>query len=321
MDASRKLSDMLQINRILCPVDFSEFSQHALDHAIAIARTYGSCITVLNVFPIAIPADPFAGLAGFQPVTLEESQQEQLIAYVKEFASREAGYPLHCVVREGADVHAEILAAAAEIDPDLIVMGTHGRSGFQHLALGSVAEKVLRKANCPVLTVPPKTPDAVPAGPLLYRRVMCGIDFSECSLLALEYAQSVATRFKGRLDVVTVVQPIPSWESTPTRAIYPDLINGLQADAKKRLDELLSESKAHGAKVEGIVAVGTPHHEIVRLAAERNTELIVLGVHGHGVVDRIMFGSTSNHVVREARCPVLTVRTESQASRAHNGFT
>jgi len=302
---------MLQINRILCPVDFSEFSQHALDHAIAISRLYGAWLTVLNVFPIAIPADMFAGLPGFQPKTLSETDKERMMAYVKEFAAREAGHPVHCVVREGPDIHVEILAAAEEASSDLIVMGTHGRSGFQHLVLGSVAEKVLRRASCPVLTVPSKTPDAVPVNRLLYKRILCGIDFSDCSLVALEYARSLAAGWKAHLDVVTIVQPIPFWESSPARGAAPQLIETLQAEAKQQIEILIAGLPADGIDAQAIVAVGTPHQEIVKLAAEREAELIVLGGHGRGVVDRLLFGSTTNQVVRRAACPVLTVRTES----------
>src|SRR5262249_49240582 len=99
----------------------------------------------------------------------------------------------------------EILAQAADMSADLLVLGTHGRSGFERLFLGSVTEKVLRKASCPVLTVPPGLPDAVPASPIRYACILCPVDFSESSLRALEYALSLAQETDARLAVLHVV--------------------------------------------------------------------------------------------------------------------
>ena len=207
---------MIQIKRILCPVDFSEFSRHALDEAIAIAHLYDACVTGLHVFPEAIAADPFSGLPEFQPFRLTDRHRAHLLEHLKTFATSEGAESrrMDFAIREGVDIHAEILEAADQMKPDLIVMGTHGRSGFQHLMLGSVAEKVLHGASCPVLTVPRKAPEAVSAGPAPFTRILCGIDFSDCSLAALEYATSLASQSGAHLDVLSVVQLIPMYEMT-----------------------------------------------------------------------------------------------------------
>jgi universal stress protein A len=169
---------MIRFQRILCAVDFSQCSQHALDEAIAIAHLYDAAITVLTVFPQAIASDPFAGLPEFQPFRLTDHHRAHLFRHLKTFAEREGAEAsrMEYAVREGVDIHAEILEAAEQIQPDLLVIGTHGRTGLQHLMLGSVAEKVLHRASCPVLTVAQKAPDAVPAAG--FRRILCGVDFS-----------------------------------------------------------------------------------------------------------------------------------------------
>src|SRR5439155_13561294 len=95
--------------------------------------------------------------------------------------------PTETVITEGR-ADRRILEHAASLPADLIVLGTHGRSGFEHLLLGSVAEKVLRQARCPVLTVPPKSG----AAPPLYKRLLCPVDFSEPSIRALRFALSIA---------------------------------------------------------------------------------------------------------------------------------
>jgi len=302
---------MIQFQRILCPVDFTEFSRHALDEAIAIAHLFDGCVTALHVFPVAIPADPFGGLPDFQPFRLTDRHRAHILRQLSAFTTAEGAEPRRITValREGVDIHAEILDAANQMKSDVIVMGTHGRAGFQHVMLGSVAEKVLHKASCPVLTVPPRGPDAVPAGPVPFARILCGVDFSECSLTALRQAVTLASQAGAHLDVLSVVQLVPMYESTGAVPLYyPGLLDDLKADVQKRLDAEIT-TIAGDVKIERFVTAGSPHREIIRVAAERQAELIVLGAFSHGVIDHMFFGSTTNHVVRRARCPVLTVKT------------
>ena len=301
---------MTPIKRILCPVDFSDFSRRALDEAIAMAHLVDGCVTALHVFPIAIPADPFAGLKEFQPFTLTDKNRAHLLRQLSTFAMAEGAETprITVAVREGVDIHAEILEAAEQMHPDLIVMATHGRSGFQHLMLGSVTEKVLHKAKCPVLTVSPHAPDAVPAGPVPFTRILCGVDFSPCSEAALRYAVALARLAGAHLDVLSVVQLVPMYDSTGALPLdYSGLLENLKADVARRLDEAVTAA-GPGVETERLVTTGNPYREIVRVARERGAELIVLGAYSHGGLDRALFGSTTNHVVRRASCPVLTLR-------------
>jgi nucleotide-binding universal stress UspA family protein len=301
---------MIQFKRILCPVDFSDFSRHALDEAIAMAHLYDGCVTALHVFPVAIPADPFAGLPEFQPFTLTDQHRAHILRQLSAFATAEGAEPgrITVALREGTDIHAEILEAADQMKPDLIAMGTHGRSGFQHLMLGSVAEKVLHKARYPVLTVPREAPDAVPMGPVPFARILCAVDFSQCSLAALRHAIALASRAGGHLDVLSVVELIPTYEPNSPPPLYsPGFVDNLKGDTQKRLDSVVA-SAALDMAVECFVTTGSPRREIIRVAEERNTDLVVLGVYSQGAIEHMLFGSTTNHVVRQARCPVLTVR-------------
>jgi len=301
---------MTAFARILCPVDFSEFSRHALDEAIAIAHLYDGCVTALHVFPIAIPADPFGGLPEFQPFRLTDRHRAHILKQLSTFAAAEGAEPRRITVelREGTDIDVQILDVADEIKPDVIVIGTHGRSGVQRLILGSVAEKVLRKARYPVLTVPQRGPDAVPVGPAPFARILCAVDFSDCSLAALRHAVAVASQAGAHLDVLSVVQLIPMYETTGAVPLYyPGLLDDLKADIAKRLEAVVA-SAVTGVAVDQFVTVGSPYREIVRMAGERKTDLVVLGAYSHGTIDHMFFGSTSNHVVRQAPCPVLTIR-------------
>lgn len=304
---------MVEFRKILCPVDFSDHSRRALDHAMAIARWYKSTVTVLHVFSPPPVAAVGPAPVTFAPIVLTPAEREQLLADVIAFAERERapGIRIDAVVREG-NTAGEVLEHATGMKPDLLVIGTHGRSGFERLLLGSVAEKVLRKASCPVMTVP-RVPDAVPIGPVLFRRILCPVDFSASSLHALEYAMSMAQETGGELTALHVISH--EFESVPnlteigydaTKTIG-DLLTEREDDLRKRLHEAVAGAPG-SCRVESLMTHGKPWREVLRVADEKQYDLIVMGVHGRGAADLLFFGSTTQHVVRAASCPVLTLR-------------
>ena len=299
---------MIEIARILCPVDFSECSRWALDHAIAIARWYGSSIAALHVHvadmtPVPTRLGPGVG----EPVVLTESERERLTADLGRFvaADRAGGVSIEVAVAAGTAVK-EILAKGEEMAADLLVMGTHGRSGFERLVLGSVAEKVLRKATCPVLTVPPSTSGAVPAGPVLFKHILCAVDFSGASLKALNYAMSLAQEADARLTVLHVIE-WPASEPVWTESIdLPSLEHTARVSLKAAVPDVV---RAY-CQVEEDVKMGKAYRQILNVAEERQSDLIVMGVRGRGTADLMFFGSTTQHIVRAATCPVLTLRSD-----------
>jgi nucleotide-binding universal stress UspA family protein len=302
---------MIEIRRILCPVDFSDHSRRALDHAIAIARWYESTVTVLYVFSSAPVAAAGPGPMVFEPIVLTPADRDQLLADVTAFAEKESapGVTIEAAVRGGSTAN-EILDHAASMKADVLVIGTHGRSGFERLLLGSVAEKVLRKASCPVMTVPRRLPDAVPAGPVLYKRILCPVDFSESSLHALKYAISLAQEADGQLTALHVIAH--EFEYTGEMEYNPgltigDLLKEREDALKRRLQEVVAGAPEF-CRLESLMTHGKPWREVLRVADEKQSDLIVMGVQGRGAADLLFFGSTTQRVVREASCPVLTLR-------------
>jgi nucleotide-binding universal stress UspA family protein len=302
---------MIEIRQILCPVDFSDHSRRALDHAMAVARWYRSTVTALHVVSPAPVAAYVPGPVVLAPMVLTSVDRERLLADIRALIQTEAapGVAIDALVREGSPA-AEILDQVADMKADLLVIGTHGRSGFERLLLGSVAEHVLRKAHCPVLTVPRRHPDAVPAGPVLFKRILCAVDFSRSSMHALTYALSLAQEADACLTVVhvlgaEVVGQIGIGEEHPS---LPTLRLRHEEEARTLLDKAVPESSAAYCKAETMLVRGKPWREILRVAVERQVELIVMGVQGRGAVDLMFFGSTTQHVVRDATCPVLTLR-------------
>ena len=185
---------MAEVTHILCPIDFSDHSRHALEHAVAFATWYSARITAMHVpvgFAAAAPGIDAPDADAAVPATLP-TRPEDLLDELRAFVepARRARVRVDVRIDEGSAAD-EILRLEQELAIDLIVLGTHGRSGFEQLVLGSVAQKVLRKASCPVLTIPPPAEDLTASVPVLLERILCPLDFSEASLRALEHALSL----------------------------------------------------------------------------------------------------------------------------------
>jgi nucleotide-binding universal stress UspA family protein len=213
------------------------------------------------------------------------------------------------VLQEAPDVHREILAQADALKADLIVVGSHGRSGFERLLLGSITEKVLRKATCPVMVVPRRVDEAALSRAVHVSRIFCPVDFSDSSIAALTFAISLAEEADAVLTVLHVVEmPQGLFESSMSAGFnVADWRAAAQASCLERLRELIPDSVRSYCTVDTVVSEGKASRVILRLAAERNSNLIVMGVQGRGGVDLMVFGSNTHDVIWAASCPVLSV--------------
>jgi nucleotide-binding universal stress UspA family protein len=302
---------MVTITRVLCPVDFSDCSRHALTHAAAIAQWYRARISVLHVHRLTTPvfAAPI-GVApvGLQPIVLTAEERAHLEDALDTFVGPNRGPDtlIDLSVEEDLDVAGAIAAHAESTGADLLVLGTHGRSGIQRFMVGSVTEKVLRRTPVPVLTVPPHADG--PERPLSMRpHIICAVDFSPSSTRALNYAASLAQETDGALTVLHVVD-VPPESTDPSLPDLSDYRARRFHEGRLALAGMVAVLD-DAWKVAPLVLAGKPYREILRLAAEQQADLIVMGVQGHGAVERAFFGSTAQHVIREAACPVLTLKS------------
>jgi nucleotide-binding universal stress UspA family protein len=292
---------MLKIERILCPTDFSDFSERAYDYGLSLACHYHAEIYLLHVVrPVIIGYTEYAIPDSVNEFygELREHAEEQLREFAKVRA--ENGIQGKVAVEEGV-VTETVLDFARRNSIDMIVMGTHGRRGFQRLTLGSVTERVLRKAGCPVLAVRRPVHDFVAPGskadPVRLSKILLCSDFSECSERALQYAISLATEYKSELTVLHVLEHSPSPEQREVedaRVIH--LLEG-QVPAKAR----------SCCEIKTIVRTGKAYEEIIKLAEQEQSDLIVVGVRGRNVLDLALFGSTTHRVLQLGPCPVLAI--------------
>jgi nucleotide-binding universal stress UspA family protein len=295
---------MLSIERILCPVDFSECSARAYDYAHSLARHYGAKLFVQHV---AVPLDAlYAGYMNHMDHGLIQQVFDQQEANAeenfRELARNVAdGVEQDFAFERGSPAADLILLFAASHEIDLIVMGTHGRRGLDRLMMGSVVERVLRKARSPVLAVRTSHAAAPKGGEhdVELRRILFCTDFSEDSPRALEYALSFAMQYGSELSVLHVLEGTRN-----EREIEQQKQNALAS-----LQQTLPEEAAQWASISTLVRVGRAYEEIITYAAEMKTDLIVMGVRGRNLVDLALFGSTTHRVVQLSPCPVLVVRT------------
>jgi nucleotide-binding universal stress UspA family protein len=304
----------MKLARVLCPIDFSAASDHAIEQAVVMAGYYQARIAALHVIGPMHRVAPTVSMP--TAAVIEESDLEMWRnAVAMRFASAVgAGIPVDVFVdlEQVSRPADRILGGAVDLRADLIVMGTHGTSGFEHFILGSVTERVLRQAVCPVLTVPPR---AQATSQLPFKRLLCAVDFSESSLKAVQFAVSLAEQASSTLTLLHVLEW--PWEEPPA-----PVISDLPAEQGRALDEFrrYSESAAR-RRLESLIpdslpreltharlGHGKPYVKLLDVAAEEGSDLIVIGIRGRNPLDAALFGSTTNQVVRRAACPVLTLR-------------
>jgi nucleotide-binding universal stress UspA family protein len=229
---------------------------------------------------------------------------------LKQFAEGCAdGVAIEFLTREGA-AWREVVAAAEEWPADLIVMGTHGRGGFERFILGSVAEKVLRSSPCPVLTVCHEE-GRTWAAPGIVGHVLCATDLSRGSATTVRYALSLAAEYQARVTLLHVIEGF-ELEEGPAYLARPrveELRGQAESAARRELRKAVPADVREWCDVSEAVAFGKVADQAVRVAIERRADLIVLGSRHPSPLERAVFGSTASEVVRRATCPVLSVHS------------
>ena len=292
------------IKSILCAVDRSPSSLQAFSYAIALARWQGARLNLLEVIEAAAPtAGSGVPEDGSVPSDTRASLERDLRRVLT--ARRASDVRVTIFMRKG-NVVQEILAQVRASRADLVVIGSHGRGGVQRLVLGSVAEKVLRLATCPVLTVR--------SGVRLARRrrslfgtVLCATDFSPAANRGVAYAKRLAKEADAKLVVMHAVE-WPFGDAVTSGAVG-ELRKSIESSARDELVRLLPRSSSDRRGAQAVVTLGKASTDIVKLARARSVDLIVMGVSGRGAVDVAVLGSTTHQVIRQGTWPVLTVRT------------
>jgi len=303
----------IQFKNILCSTDFSDFSNYAVPYGIALAQEFGAKLYLCHIIDITPFAAYSKAMLDFveQQKALKEYAQEQL----NKLIGRQAlDWEVFIAVGHPAD---EILRFAKEKKIDLAIAATHGRSGLPRFILGSVTERLMRTLPCPLMSVRSPEKDIVdPAKQIIrIKKILVGCDFSAESILAFEYALSLAQEFQSELHLAHVIEP-PIYKNLLKQAVKPleDLRQALRENVNEGLVKMIPEEAYNWCQHKTILLAGQPHEELTKYALMNDIDLIVLGIRGHSLVEALLVGSTTDRVVRQALCPVLSARPKAQAA-------
>jgi len=278
--------------KILCAIDFSHNSLHALDESVKLARKHDALLYLMHVqfVPLSNPAR----VADYVAVSTESGR-----AQLEHIARQRMGNARHeLVIKSGRP--AEVIEETAEdLDVDLITMATSGRTGVENLLLGSIAGHVVRASKRPVLTFA--------AGTSLGRlkKILCPIDFDRNSLAAVKFGTLLAQEYDAALTLFHVVPVIIEPLKIATEPDEREWEERCQA----KLQEL-AEGTGRKTECRVITEWGDPANGILEVARELKPDLILMATHGRTGLSRIALGSVAERVVRESTAPVLTVRGE-----------
>ncbi len=304
---------MFSNSNILVPTDFSHYANFATKYGVSIAKKYGGTVHFLHV----LDAGPISGVRG-HGMWLDQADASTLLDSMREHASSrlttlveqasEMGVNCEQHIVTGSAPH-EILRLTLETQCTLIVVATHGRSGFDHIVFGSVAEKVVRQSPVPVLAIKHPEHEFVKDDDLSIevKHVLFPTDFSDFSDKALPFAVSLCREFSAKLSLLHATEiPIVLPE------FMPDSVVSVGPEMELAARETLAQKKAEiqGIDVEGVSVTGVPHTEICKFVEEQAVDMVVMPTHGRSGLGHILFGSVAEKVVRLARCPVMTIRPD-----------
>lgn len=292
---------MLRIQQILVAHDQTTSSEAALRYAAVIAEQFGAHLHLVFVdIPQGVSFE--SGPEAVRLNDLQESLRRVAESALTSHGGRRRIHASPIVVQDSA-VAPAILGTADELRVDLIVMGTHGHRGLQRALLGSVAEEVVRRATCAVLTVGPNNPE--PA--MRDARLLVPVDFSIHAQQAVAYAKAMAAQLGAHVHLLHVAE-------TPYHSPLENLLKRPAADptqeAQAQLRALYEEAPGPASsRVSFEVRTGLIGYEINATAEESAANLIVMATHGMTGLRHVIAGSVAERVVRTAPCPVFTIKS------------
>ena len=291
---------------ILLATDFSKPALKAYRYAAALALGLKARLLVLNVLPTAMILDPEYPVHALYLKQLHEESKAELEQFTQRVQQDGLRFETHQVPGDPSECIIDMADAEKAM---LIVMGTHGRTGLDRVLLGSVAEKVVRQARCPVMTVRGSEADSQPAsgGLLPLGCVLVPIDFSDCAQEAFEFAVSLAKPLGAVMRLIHAFDQ-PAYPLDFSLFDVGDE-KALHARVRERLQELVTVLRDQGVSAEVVCQVGLPAEVIMAQATMIPGSTIVMGTHGRRGWQHLAMGSVAEHVVRHAACPVLTVKS------------
>lgn len=319
----------IQPQKIMCAVDFSDFTKTVLSYSVAMCKEYHAKLYLVNVVidvnTLLMHSEISIDAGVLQRGHLKNSQE------LLEGLGKEIDIEHELLVSQG-DPANEIKQLALEHEADMVITATHGKSGVKRLLIGSVTEQLMKTLHCPLLVLHTRDHDLT-FPDLKLKRVLVGCDFSTDSKLAFDYGLSLAQEFQAELFLAHVIKPTEyvelkssdyidvkpddyiSWRSPDYFEMQQKMteekrerINELRGRLERQLFFMVPEESRNWCTPKTTLLDGEPYKKLIQYAEEQEIDLIVLGIRGHTLWEKLLVGSTTDRVIRHAPCPVLAVR-------------
>ncbi len=297
---------MSRFHTILVALDFSEHSEAALERAMAVARESAAVLHLLHAYEVPLGSIPIYDVQ--VPQSMLDAVRDAAARRIEKARAKvdAAGITCHVHLTASPPTPA-IVDTARTLRADLIVMGTRGLSGFQHALLGSNAERTVRLAPCPVLTLGPEA-----SAKAKFARILAPIDFSKQGEAAVAVAIEVALEHQGSVDLLHAYD-LPAGVAMGYGGAIPQSVwDGIEAGARASLEKACEPLKSAGVPFQTHLVVGPATDAILATAKSEHADLIVMGTHGRRGFHHLLLGSVAERTLRLASCPVLTIRSESE---------
>jgi nucleotide-binding universal stress UspA family protein len=281
--------------RILVATDFSKSAALALDWSTRFAQLVGADLHVVHAWQIPVLVGP----AGAYLATAEMagSLETELASELAKICDGRPVAGRHLIRSTPEEA---VRKVAKDVKADLIVAGTQGGSDLAHVVFGSVAERILRTSELPVVLVPRQAEPLAKRGELV-RRVMAPVELGPESITAIEEAASLAASFKVPLDVVHAT------ELPPYLTRHANLAAETERALEQELTQLVGRASVGSATATSHLILGRPSAALVDRIKSHDVDLVVMRTHGRGTVERFFLGSVTEQVIRKGGAPVLVL--------------
>ena len=307
----------INFNNILCATDLSDLSGIAISSGVALAKEFNAKLYICHIVDLSAtttygdlifaPLELQSKTIGYTHEQLEQIMQPQQIDWSPLVT---AGHPPD-----------EISKFVAMHQIDLVVAATHGRSGLKRVFLGSITERLMRTLACPLLIVrSSEGADMLKdSASITFKKILVGYDFSSFSDLAFQYGLSLAQEFESELHLIHVIET----------TIYKDLLKtsmasgntpekALHDQLNEKLSQKIPDESAIWCRPKTSLLAGRPYEEIIKYALLNSIDLIILGIRGRNLIEVLLTGSTTDRIVRQGPCPVLSVCPITNSNRMHD---
>ena len=320
----------IEPKKIMCAIDFSGFTDIVLSYGKSLASEFGSTLCLCHI----VSGTLMVSSLGHSYIAYTDIETDRIQSARDRLKKMAEELDIECeVIVSSGHVAEEINQTAHKHNVDMVIAATHGGSGVKRFLIGSVTDRLVKILQCPLLVLLARESHLVSPVKenIKLKRILVGCDFSPDSKLAFDYALSLAQEFQTQLYLAHVIRPTEQIEIGASDYMkiqgddytnwvgseYPEVQNNtsdkglkdnLFTHLERQLYNMVPEESRNWCTPITILLKGQPYKELINYAEQKEVDMIVLGVHGHGLLEQFLVGSTTDRVISRASCPVLVVR-------------